>query len=393
MKKILIGLGAVSAAAMPVIAVVSCGGSSSLKEIKKQETTQNSALGSYVIDSSVAANPIAFADIKVDAATGGQIIYGPAAYGLAMGGSFLINLAERLGFKHEDADGNANDENVAVLKAAIAEVQPKTGAGAELSQIGGYRDIDLGSMGTMTLYPGGHDNFTAAGYMTPTSWSRQGDGIFLYNGHKFQINDYTNWIDATKPGFTKIQVSVDKFNYKKTLTSAERIFPEFKRAEGQFRNEIISSVVAAVDNFKKLFRNHPDLSDGMIRPAVGDVLLNAIQYLSDNDFTEQELVAKIDEINNGSFDMHAIEMILRGVTNVPAEVAPKVSTVVKMFLGFQNINIDDTKIPGMASLTRATDLVQWFYNMPSEGSDGEARVNKGLSPQGKGNFWLAPTAQ
>lgn len=62
------------------------------------------------------------------------------------------------------------------------------------------------------------------------------------------------------------------------------------------------------------------------------------------------------------------------------------------FSGFQNVNIDDTKIPGLASITRATDLVKWFYNMPSEGSDGEARVNKGLSPQGQGNFWLAPVA-
>lgn len=146
--------------------------------------------------------------------------------------------------------------------------------------------------------------------------------------------------------------------YKKTLTSAERIYPEFKRAEGQFRNEIVSSVVATIDNFKKLFRDHPDLNDGMIRPAVGDVLLNSIQYLADNDFTEQEIVAKFDEINNGAFDMHALEMILRGVSNVPAEVAPKVNSTVKVFLGIQNVTIDDTKIPGMASITRATDLVQ-----------------------------------
>lgn len=419
MKKMLIGLGAVATATVPVIAVVSCGGSSS-GEIKKQDTKPNSQLGSYAIVPEMVENQIDFADLKIDKASQGGVMFGPAAYGLSMGGSYIINLAEQLGFNTSDKDQAGNSEKANTLRQAIAAIQPIPDAGSILIKPGERRNIDMGSQGSIVLNPTdlssatttdangekhitgwAADNFTVIGYNIPTSWVKSGDGNFTFNNEKFRIGDYTNWIDAKKPGFTKIEFSVDGMNFTKTLESQTRVYPEFAKAQGDLRNEVITSTIATLKNFKNLFNGRTELKDKTIRDYAGDLLLDSIQFLSEGTFTNDQIAHAFDAINTGAIDMYGLQMVLRGVKNVPAKLSPAVNPFIAFALKQDTTNdknevvlkgeFQENGMPGMTSIKRGLELAYWFYDMPSKDEDKQARIDQKLSPATNGDLWLAAT--
>lgn len=155
-------------------------------------------------------------------------------------------------------------------------------------------------------------------------------------------------------------------NFTKTLESPERVYPEFAKAQGDLRNEVITSSIATINNFKKLFNGRTELKDNSIRNYAGDLLLDSIQFLADGIFTNDQIAQAFDAINTGAIDMYGLQMVLRGVKNIPAELSPAVNPLIAYMLEQDTKNDKDEVVlkgefqknamPGMTSIKRALEL-------------------------------------
>lgn len=270
------------------------------------------------------------------------------------------------------------------------------------------------SMALAEIFPEGKEGSM---YMGKDAWNKDGrldvlgknldawtdktsDGVFKFNGASFQISKYSTWIDGTNPGHTKAWINITTPKTWSaagtqlghfTLESTAAIVPKFRIAEGQRWEELKNSLLASMKNLNTQFGNNDTLNI-LNTAGISPTFINMLQYVSNNYsmYSDNELLAMFDKLNNGSFDTYALEYAARGITAMPDCVYPDMSNIIK---SMASSHLTKGELSGFASFTSPLQLAPWFYAWSDDKDPAAARRAAGYSsPTDATFYWTAPVA-
>ena len=195
------------------------------------------------------------------------------------------------------------------------------------------------------------------------------------------IPTYSSFIDGKKPGTVILKMyegnllSNKNINEGglitryplKTLTSTNHIqtFYKIKKLEKQ------KNLIALIYNFLNFLKTKAKKNDYEIsgfKRISSPLIHSMIEFLTNNDFTKDDIKDAFGEINNGSHYMLAVEIFLRGLNNIPK----KLNSIFNLPAGIKILEVlipikrKSNELVGMSNVNNLFAIIFWMYTSTKE---------------------------
>ena len=205
----------------------------------------------------------------------------------------------------------------------------------------------------------------------------------IKSNNKIFIPAYSSFIDGKKPGTVILKMyEGDLLSNKninegglitryplKTLTSTNHIQTFYKIKNLEKQKNLITLIYSFL-NFLKTKAKKNDYEISGFKQMTSPLIHSMIEFLTNNDFTKDDIKDAFGEINNGSHYMLAVEIFLRGLNNIPKELNSifNLPIGIKIFETIISIKRKNDELVGMSNVNNLFAILFFMYTSLKEGS-------------------------
>lgn len=340
MKKLWISLASLSALA-PIVAAVSCGGTTT---IKRQEKPREFSVENLK-------------DFNTITADGIEWNRGVAWHSFSQGTSFLFNVASALGW--QSAPDTVETKQKVTLDALQAHALTKP--------IGNYVIDPAGTDGTLDA-----KFIQSYGFDYQPAWGEYTSGGSFVNPstkvEQVRMRHYSTFIDGSKndgsiimkvwfdsvPGDTNSEG--DAIRPIKTYHSMPGVVRTYPVLVDEEINNIATNVYKAITKVKTLSSS----SFGVTGPLNQD-FVKMLKFINDkaNVFTQDKVTEIVKKLNNGSHHLEAVMTFLSGIKNIPKDERPYNPAMI--IEGKPQDFTQNGALNGLANMNELSEIKAWAH--------------------------------